>query len=116
MEFEEPKTLGYCDDCWSERQNHRYVIVIDPPSWGDEYKYDYSFSKNYGDYCGSGGEVKSKEALMNCIKRIIELWESYDSIVGRNGNKVTRKNLFFHSFTDNITKMEVLGNRKLTEF
>lgn len=115
-QFEEEKTLPYCEDCYEERQSHKYIIEITPPTWGEEYEYGYGLQKNYGDSHGSGGEVKSREELMDYINSMIESWEGYDGILQKEGDEVTESNLFFFCFNDDVTKQEVLGNQRIDEY
>lgn len=107
--------LGFCDECWKERRKHDYVIEVNPPV-RDDCKYLLDYGKNFGNYSGGGLHVETKEGLLDAIKNIVDEWESYDSILGRMPDKVTDKNLWFWSFTDEVTKADALGNKKLTDY
>lgn len=43
---------GYCDGCWNKRMSHKYIIEIDPSSWGDDYEYSLSssFTNSFSKY------------------------------------------------------------------
>lgn len=112
-EFEGERILGYCDECLKEKQNNRYVIEVKREE--GEYASLY-YSKNYGNHSGGAMGIKSKEELIRRVKKIKKNWESYDSIARREGDKVTKENLYFYSFTDEVKKMELLGMKRLSSF
>ena len=93
----------------------KYMIKIDPPAWKG-YMYAILFSKQYGCMHGGASEAKTKEDLLQNIRNIIKDWESFDSILGRMSDKVTKQNLDFQSFTDEITIGDVFGNTSLFDF
>ena len=93
----------------------KYKIEIKPPNWKG-YRYAIFYNKLYGDFHGGVTEFKTKEDLLAFAKKLFRRWEAYDFILGRMPDKVTPANLHFESFTDEITKMELFGNRTLTKF
>lgn len=88
-------------------------IEIKPPCW-EGYKYSLWFNKGYGDCFGGTREYKTKEELLEAMKEVIKAWEGYDSIVQRMGDKITKKNLEFKSFTDEIGIADIFGEHQLT--
>ena len=74
------------------------------------------FGKNYGDFSGGTIGFYTKETAIAGMRKIIMEWESFDSILGRMPDKVTRENLVFRSFTDEITIADVFGNSKLSDW
>jgi hypothetical protein len=66
----------------------------------------------------SGGttEFKTKQELLDFIKTLFLEWQQFDSLLERQGDKVTPKNLDFQSFTPEITKMELFGESRLDAF
>jgi len=96
-------------------KEEKYSIRIEPPAW-EGYKYALFYSKNYGDFSGGATEFKTKRELLEFVRKRFLEWESYDLILGRCGDKVTPENLGFKSFTTDITKQELFGNKKLDAF
>ena len=92
-----------------------YEIQIKPPLW-DGYKYSLYYGKNYGDHLGGAREFKTKEELIEFVKKVFKEWERFDSIANRMGDKVMMSNLKFSSFTSDITKGELFGNKNLNSF
>jgi len=99
----------------THKKQGKYSIHIEPPQW-EGYKYALRYSKNYGNMSSGATEFKTKQELLEFVKTLFLEWESYDSIVGRHGDKVTPKNLDFKSFTTDITKQELFGNKRLDAF
>ena len=97
------------------KKGFRYVISIRPPNW-EGYKYGLWYDKLYGDSQGGATEVKTKQELLDHIKRIFNEWNQFDSILGRQPDKPTIENVFFESFTPDITKMELFGSKRLDAF
>ena len=64
--------------------------------------------KHYGDNLGSWYSVKDKDEAIQSIRRTIKTWESYDSIAGRRGYKVTSQNTAFSAKGIRITLHEIL--------
>jgi hypothetical protein len=93
----------------------KYMIKIECPNWKG-YNYALFYAKQYGNQHGGATEAKSKPELIKEIRDIIKEWESFDSILGRMSDKVTRKNLDFQSFTDEVTIGDVFGNTSLLNF
>jgi len=94
---------------------NKYNVEIKQPNW-EGYKYAVFYSKRYGNMSGGATEFKTKEDLIGFIKKQFKRWEKYDSIVQRIGDKVTKNNLEFTSFTDDITKAELFGIKTLFSF
>jgi hypothetical protein len=93
----------------------KYSIEIKPPAWKG-YRYAIFYRKHYGDCLGGATEFKTKEELLAFIRRLFKRWEAYDSILEKMPDKVTPENLHFESFTDEISKMELFGNKTLADF
>lgn len=94
----------------------RYMVEILPPNW-EGFRYAVRFSKLFGDRFSGMTEFKSKEELIEFLRnRVFREWEKYDSILERYPAKVTKKNLIFESFTEDITKEELLGVKTLSDF
>ena len=99
-----------------EMKKYRYIIIIEEPSW-EGYKYALQIDKKFGDCHGHWTHTKTKVDALKEIREMIESWEGYDSILGRNGDKVTMKNTFFQSFTPDITAHEaIFGTARLEAF
>jgi len=62
-------------------------------------------NKNFGEHGGGACPVKNRDEAIKEIREIVRTWRN-----------VTRKNLYFDSYTDQITVADVLGNTKLTDF
>ena len=98
---------------------YKYAIVIKKPSKERSRnrseidkipeKYLLNYSKNYGD--GTSGAVgyQTEEQIIDAIKRTIRDWEGFDSELNRVSDKVTMNNLYFESFTNEITIADILG-------
>ena len=83
-------------------------------NWGPEYRWHVSMQKEYGNLHGEGRCCRSKEEVMTLWQRMRRDWEGYDSILNRQGDKVTMNNLLFSSCTKEVTKEElVLSTRRL---
>jgi hypothetical protein len=93
----------------------KYRIIIEPPAWKG-YRYAIRYGKLYGDCLGGATEFKTKEELLAFIRRLFRRWEEYDCILERIPDKVTPENLYFESFTDEISKAELFGNKTLADF
>lgn len=93
----------------------KYKIHIEKPHW-DGYKYALFYSKEYGDNSGGATEFKTKQKLLDFVKEQINQWEGYDSILGRISDKVTKGNIDFISFTDEINIAEIFGMETLFSF
>jgi hypothetical protein len=106
----EPRTLPL-----AHAKEGKYSIHIEPPKW-EGYKYALQYSKNYGNMSGGTTEFKTKQELLDFIKTLFLEWQQFDSLLGRQGDKVTPKNLDFESFTPDITKMELFGESRLDAF
>ena len=84
---------------------------------GTNFNYSVFCSKNYGDNYGSSHSFNTIEEIINHIKGIISQWEGFDSILGRNGDKVTKKNLSFSTAFESIISInDVFGDNKLTNW
>ena len=99
-----------------------YKVHIQPMSkeakrnWGDDYRFSVSISKKYGDYQGLGTCCRSKEEVLRHFQTMKKVWEGYDSILCRLGDKVTMGNLDFSSFTKEITIGDLFGQPALFTF
>ena len=93
----------------------KYEIHIEKPHW-DGYKYALFYSKKYGNNSSGTTECKTKQELLDFIKEQIERWEGFDSILGRISDKVTKGNVDFVSFTDEISIAEIFGIKTLFSF
>lgn len=96
-------------------KKYRYTIEIKKPSkrklkneWCRDEKYTVWFSKNYGNSYGGVTGYETKPDVIKSLRQTIKLWEEYDSILGKMPDKVTTKNLFFESFTPEITITNIL--------
>lgn len=113
-EEEELSVYGFCDECRNKERKSKYSFLIRTNSHGN-YASIY-YSKNYGNSMGGAEGVESKEDVIKRFKEIKRGWEEYDGIVRRKGDKVTPDNLFFYSCKEEISKMDLFGIRKLTDF
>ena len=101
---------------YERMKRYRYSIEIREPSWDDQDKgerYSLWFSKNYGNMYGGATGCSSLQSLKDTLRRIVRQWEEYDSILGRIPDKVTDRNLYFESFTDEVTISDALGIQTL---
>jgi len=53
--------------------------------------------------------VGSKEELFNLLKSVFKTWEGYDSILRRNGDKVTPRNLEVETLVPDVTVEEIIS-------
>ncbi|MFA5378382.1 MAG: hypothetical protein WC455_21690 [Dehalococcoidia bacterium] len=63
------------------------------------YKYIAHAAKQYGDYYGGGGGVTTKQEAIDMILHYISKWQKFDSILGRDPDPVTKRNLLFKDET-----------------
>ena len=95
---------------------NKYQIEIKPPNWPG-YKYCLDYRKNFGDHLGGITEFKTKEALITAVQKIFREWEeNFNIILQKESQKVSDKTLAFNSFTDEITKGELFGNKRIDSF
>jgi len=87
----------------------RYKIEIEKPDREEEYC-TLIFSKEYGDMHGGCRGCDSREQVIQMMKDEVKIWESFDSIANRIGDKVSKKNTLFVSFDDTIILTDVLNN------
>lgn len=94
-------------------QTSKYEIEIEPAKQPGN-KYCLYFRKNFGDNYGGVMEFKTKEELLLAVQQIFIDWEqSFNVFRQKEPVKVTEKTLAFRSFTDEITKAELFGNKRL---
>ena len=86
-----------------------YSIKIEKPDKRREFCVIH-LNKSYGDSHGGCIGANSREEAIQRIRDWVKDWESFDSIVQRMGNKVTRKNTEFSSFDESIILTDVLNN------
>lgn len=79
--------------------------------------YSLSMSKLYGCMHGMGVSANSIEEIKENFSSAVSQWETYDSIVGRESDKVTEKNLWFTDKCDTgLTKALLMGNEGLSRW
>lgn len=84
---------------------------------GEKHKYSVSTSKLYGCCSGSGTHADTIEEIKAHFNHMLKGWEEYDSIVQRESDKVTSKNLWFTDKCDTgLTKDILLGNEGLSKW
>jgi hypothetical protein len=86
----------------------KYWINIRPSTFPGD-KYNVFCSKKYGNWHGFSAGVKNKEELFELLKGIFKEWEGYDSILQRNGEKVTPGNLELEIFAADVTADDVIA-------
>ena len=85
----------------------RYWIRIGESSFPGA-KYTLVFSKKYGNFYGGAFSAKDREELLRLLNEVINDWEGYDSILERNGDKVTPRNLELEVLAPDISPSDVI--------
>jgi hypothetical protein len=86
----------------------KYWVRVKPSSFPGE-KYSVLFCKRYGNCCGGALGVESKEELLKLLKDVFREWEGYDSILGRNGDRVTPGNLELEILAPDVEPDEIIN-------
>jgi len=86
----------------------KYWICIEPSDIPGE-EYLISFSKRYGDHYSGVLGAKSKEEALEVLRRVVDEWEGYDSVLQRRGDKVTPRNTDLEVLAPGITAEEIIG-------
>jgi hypothetical protein len=113
LEADNKEFLEYCDMVYKAKKKYPFIVVIRKPAW-EGYKYSLQLD---GRNSGCSTEARTKEEALQIIRDQFKEWEERHS-PDLKPLKVTDKTLFFHSFTPDITKQEVLhqGQKSLSAF
>lgn len=102
------------------RKQYRYSIEINESfkhesnsENSNNEKYTVFFGKNFGNMYGGCYCCGSIGLLKESLRAIVAEWEEFDYILGRIPDRVTDKNLYFKSFTPEITISNALGIQAL---
>ena len=87
---------------------NKYWIRVKPSTFPGE-KYAVLFCKRYGNCYGGSAGVKSKEELFRLLKGVFEVWEGYDAMLQRNGDRVTPRNLELEVFAPDVSTDEIIS-------
>lgn len=85
----------------------KYWIRVKPSAFPGE-KYSVSFCKKYGNCYGGSAGARDKEELLRLLRGIVEGWEGYDGMLGRNGVKVTPRNLELEVLAPDVAPDEII--------
>ncbi len=95
----------------------RYKVSIEPISkkaqknWGPEYHFEVSMQKEYRNLSGRSTCCRTKEEVIAEFESMRRHWEGMDGILHRQGDKVTKDNLWFTSSAKEITREDLLGSQ-----
>ena len=92
-----------------------YEIDIHKPEYKG-WNYGYRFAKSFGNQHGGAGGHETKEEVIEHMRNVIKGWNERDPILDLIPEQVSNKNLKFTSFTNDITKAEILGSKSLNEW
>lgn len=98
----------------SSNKKYRYTIFVTPPNW-EGYKYCIDYDKRYGSHGGGITEKKTLEELVDMLVSTIIEWESFDTGVERDGDRLTFRNTYFECYTGEITLLDLLNHPKIVE-
>jgi hypothetical protein len=74
------------------------------------------FSKTYGDMHGGSTRAETPQEAIKIMQKKMKMWEEFDSIVQRQGDKVRKDNLYFKSDIPEITVGSLFNEKSLTEW
>ena len=114
-EFDECFKASVVRGIQARKQGCKYIIEVKSPVWKG-FEFSLGLQKEYGDVDGCYTGAKDVADALAIIRRAIKRWEGYDGILGRLGDKVTERSLFFWSFSPKITKAMVLHQGQIQLF
>jgi len=100
-----------CSRKWKAQKSHHFIIFIEPPNW-ENYRYTYDITYHGRATGGSYGECKTKQELLALIHREIADWERPNGDYLKAA-KLEMKDVYFESFTSDLTLAEVFGAKRL---